>query len=417
MDGKFPFPFPPYPIQQELMTKIYDCISNSNMGLFESPTGTGKSLSVICSTMHWLRQKEAEVLEAQLVEKSKSQAATVSSEDDWLAAFNISYKQKTANKANEVKFKALDDYDALKKRLAKLVAQNYSSNSINTSSASRTKYYGASANANANTFGVSNSFGSASAGTSAVCSQPSETELEAEWEEFALDDRGSYDDSDSDSDCDRKESQSSGKLNQFDGSNSSIDALELPQIIYCSRTHSQIAQFMNEIKKTVFKDLRCVVIGSRKNLCINPHVNRGTGSGSNSDALVNEKCLEMQKSKSKSRTDRQNDMSVASTVDSYTEATGSISAGGLASSATYTAGKRKSGEVSRSIAGAVATAVSAGPCKYLNRTKMAACSDASLTTIMDIEEVITLAKTHQSCPYYASRGALQNGSPQVSHCR
>lgn len=37
-DG-IPFPYKPYPQQQELMDLIYECISSSKVGLFESPTG------------------------------------------------------------------------------------------------------------------------------------------------------------------------------------------------------------------------------------------------------------------------------------------------------------------------------------------------------------------------------------------
>jgi len=34
------FPFPPYPIQQELMEALYTVLSEGGVGLFESPTGT-----------------------------------------------------------------------------------------------------------------------------------------------------------------------------------------------------------------------------------------------------------------------------------------------------------------------------------------------------------------------------------------
>lgn len=51
------------------------------------------------------------------------------------------------------------------------------------------------------------------------------------------------------------------------------------QIYYCSRTHSQLTQFANEVKKTAFHtDLalanraRLVCLASRKNLCINDEV-------------------------------------------------------------------------------------------------------------------------------------------------
>ena len=48
------FPFPPYHVQEALMADIYKCLDDGGVGMFESPTGTGKSLSLICSTLQWL---------------------------------------------------------------------------------------------------------------------------------------------------------------------------------------------------------------------------------------------------------------------------------------------------------------------------------------------------------------------------
>lgn len=36
------FPFKPYNIQLEFMRELYGCVSDGQMGLFESPTGTGE---------------------------------------------------------------------------------------------------------------------------------------------------------------------------------------------------------------------------------------------------------------------------------------------------------------------------------------------------------------------------------------
>ncbi|VDM68893.1 unnamed protein product [Strongylus vulgaris] len=55
---EFSFPFPPYNIQLDLMREIKQCIDNEQVGIFESPTGTGKSLSVLCATMTWLEEFE-----------------------------------------------------------------------------------------------------------------------------------------------------------------------------------------------------------------------------------------------------------------------------------------------------------------------------------------------------------------------
>lgn len=70
--------------------------------------------------------------------------------------------------------------------------------------------------------------------------------------------------------------------------------LPITQIIYCSRTHSQISQFINEIKATGFHTkIRVITLGSRKNLCIHPDFNKEL-----SDQRLTDKCLDMLQSKS-----------------------------------------------------------------------------------------------------------------------
>ena len=49
------FPFEPYTIQLQFMTALHDCIEQRQFGLFESPTGTGKTLSIICGLLTWLQ--------------------------------------------------------------------------------------------------------------------------------------------------------------------------------------------------------------------------------------------------------------------------------------------------------------------------------------------------------------------------
>lgn len=55
----FPFPFPPYPIQADFMRNLYNCLEKGNLGIFESPTGTGKTLSIICGSLRWLVDYES----------------------------------------------------------------------------------------------------------------------------------------------------------------------------------------------------------------------------------------------------------------------------------------------------------------------------------------------------------------------
>ena len=52
----FPFPFEqPYDIQLNFMRALYETLELKKVGIFESPTGTGKSLSLICGAMKWLK--------------------------------------------------------------------------------------------------------------------------------------------------------------------------------------------------------------------------------------------------------------------------------------------------------------------------------------------------------------------------
>ena len=83
------------------------------------------------------------------------------------------------------------------------------------------------------------------------------------------------------------------------------------KIYFCSRTHSQLAQFVQELRRVNLPEVSWAVkenlseeggledgevvkhlpLGSRKNLCINPKVSR-LGSA----PAINERCLELQQS-------------------------------------------------------------------------------------------------------------------------
>lgn len=71
------FPHQPYGIQKAYMSRMLDCLKNRKNGLLESPTGTGKTLSVLCSAMAWLDQKheeeDASIRGASLMDASQEQ--------------------------------------------------------------------------------------------------------------------------------------------------------------------------------------------------------------------------------------------------------------------------------------------------------------------------------------------------------
>ncbi len=65
------------------------------------------------------------------------------------------------------------------------------------------------------------------------------------------------------------------------------------KIIYAARTHSQLSQFVGEIRRTSWGDnIRVITLGGRKLLCNNHDVTNGGKSG---EAMITERCLDIQK--------------------------------------------------------------------------------------------------------------------------
>ena len=50
------FPYKPYEEQKKYMEKVIEALGNNNNALLESPTGTGKTLSLLCSSLGWLKK-------------------------------------------------------------------------------------------------------------------------------------------------------------------------------------------------------------------------------------------------------------------------------------------------------------------------------------------------------------------------
>ncbi|XP_069675040.1 regulator of telomere elongation helicase 1 homolog [Periplaneta americana] len=54
------FPFEPYSVQTAYMEKVIECLKKGVNGMLESPTGTGKTLSLLCSSLGWLSIRKAQ---------------------------------------------------------------------------------------------------------------------------------------------------------------------------------------------------------------------------------------------------------------------------------------------------------------------------------------------------------------------
>lgn len=113
----FPFPFQPYSIQDQFMRALYSVVENRKIGIFESPTGTGKTLSLMCSALKWLSDHD-ELNRIDLSEKIhemeqqiKTSEAENSKCDDWLSGqYDSIQKKEQLNKLRE-QLKAMDDYE------------------------------------------------------------------------------------------------------------------------------------------------------------------------------------------------------------------------------------------------------------------------------------------------------------------
>ncbi|OLY83699.1 ATP-dependent RNA helicase chl1 [Smittium mucronatum] len=53
---EFSFPFKPYSIQLDFMRNIFETCEEGKFGIFQSPTGTGKTLSLLCGALTWLKR-------------------------------------------------------------------------------------------------------------------------------------------------------------------------------------------------------------------------------------------------------------------------------------------------------------------------------------------------------------------------
>eukprot|EP00127_Corallochytrium_limacisporum_P001321 Clim_evm11s51 gene=Clim_evmTU11s51 len=71
------FPFQPYRCQSIYMEKVITALQNGQNALLESPTGTGKTLSLLCATLEWRRQRK---ILAEFVKTQHLDAANLSPE-------------------------------------------------------------------------------------------------------------------------------------------------------------------------------------------------------------------------------------------------------------------------------------------------------------------------------------------------
>jgi chromosome transmission fidelity protein 1 len=101
----FAFPYPAYDIQLAFMNHLYRALAEqpspqerdgddgARVAVMESPTGTGKSLSIICASLAWLREVKARDAAAAAATSTTEArvgavATAATAEPDWIEAFD-----------------------------------------------------------------------------------------------------------------------------------------------------------------------------------------------------------------------------------------------------------------------------------------------------------------------------------------
>ncbi|KAI8137325.1 ATP-dependent RNA helicase chl1 [Fennellomyces sp. T-0311] len=257
----FGFPYQPYTIQHDFMNALYDTLSQGKIGIFESPTGTGKSLSLICGSLRWLKDHEH-------AERASTQPTNDDQEPDWVRAFQATNR---AEQQRETLRK--ERRDVLKRRIQRAREQEASKTPVvlGDENDRLKKRYKASQTKNTN-------------------------DDEFLLDEYTSDDEGAKA-KDENSNLSKEVRELLAKLETPKAEKRDEDEdddFEELKIYYTSRTHSQLSQFIHEVHKTMYSDdIWTVPLGSRKNSCIHKDVKK-----LKSVQRINEACLDMQKQSS-----------------------------------------------------------------------------------------------------------------------
>ncbi|KAK9958706.1 hypothetical protein ABG768_010811 [Culter alburnus] len=332
--GRFPFPFQPYPIQESFMEALYTALDQGKIGIFESPTGTGKSLSLICGALTWLRDYEEEKKKqeaAKLLDRPEECDAVKEensnghlSEPDWVSEF----VQKKAERDMVNKLK--DEELKRKKREERLEMIRHNAQ----------LRYAVKRKASEDDEAVK-LLQLSREGVESESHDPEEEGLIVA--EYESDD----------------EATPKSRLCD-DDEDEDLEEDHVTKIYYCSRTHSQLAQFVHEVQKSPYGTaVRLVNLGSRQNLCINPEVIR-----LGNVQMMNDRCLEMQKNKHEKR-----------------------------EKATDLEPKRRRGDAKVT-------------CAFSGFENLMAMRDEVLVKVRDVEQLLQHGRETHTCPYYSTRMAI-----------
>ncbi|KAK4107247.1 DNA repair helicase [Canariomyces notabilis] len=324
----FHHPFTPYDVQLQFMRTVYDVLEKGNgqIGILESPTGTGKSLSLICSALTWLRTHKRSKYEASF----EATASAMTGEPDWMVDNALRRKREELARKWEEREKAMERVRQREKEMEERAMER-----------GRKRIR--------------------------VDDEKVKSEVNEEreflitgWESVEVDDGDSLGQLSKET---RALMEKVGLGGGVRRSEEEAGVEEEVKIYYTSRTHSQLTQFIAELRRPAFPPslpdkmvsregdgkesateiVKQLPLSSRQKLCVNPSVAR-----LGSLAAINDRCTELQQSKEK--------------------------------------------------------------CPFMpnpeNQKQTHQFRDTVLATVPDIEDMYRVGKELQICPYYASRTAI-----------
>lgn len=232
----FGCPFQPYALQRAFMGVVYKTLEHGGVGILESPTGTGKTLSLLCPALSWLRRREKDILAEMLAPP----------EDDEI---NEEWAREHRHAVGKGMAASRCHHRSIQRQQRRTRAQKaLTMTSDGTTHRDKVRRTGPSSTS---TFNNDADFSLEAPPVLPMPEDPPDPQTQAMEDAF------------------------NDKL----------------QIIFCSRTHSQLAQVLREIKQissaSVSHDLSVITLGSRRTLCIKDSVRaRAHGNGS----LINDLC-------------------------------------------------------------------------------------------------------------------------------
>ncbi|KAK9376095.1 helicase C-terminal domain-containing protein [Lipomyces chichibuensis] len=330
----FHHPYTPYKIQLDFMNALYDAIEGGKIGIFESPTG-GKSLSLICGAMTWLRDHQS-LSRLNLYQNSDQD----DSEPAWVREYHEKMlKEQKLRKYRELEARIRRVRDKEEREKANVRTKNWLGRSDENLSPLKKAKAADTNNNEASKFIVDDwdsDLEDVKSKNGTNCKEVSNISTEVQELLKVL----------------------VGKTgdNREDEENDEFD--EEVKIFYASRTHSQLTQFVQQLRLPAFppselyqseSNLRHVPLSSRKQLCIHPTVSRLRDLNA-----INDKCTELQQNP-------------------------------LDRKCPYMMNEREVDD----------------------RVKSRDFRDRVLSDIRDIEDMGEIGNSMNVCPYYASRGAVQ----------